>query len=185
MASVVVCAEPGSWRQAGIFATKVLGDAELRTYEDVRRRVPSQPILVYLTHPDFDHLRSLLRVLQPGSPDVVVYCAKRLGAQDAAQLGKVVGETRPEHTSVVFAAKAAVASMLQHARLAGGRNGGETASHTRRLRERFGMTQTEMARAIGVSLRSVQGWERSGVVRKSNGCGYFGTTLQASGYRRR
>ena len=116
MASVVVCAEHGSWQQAGRFATKVLVDAELRSFEDLGRRAPVQPVLVYLTHPDYDHLRSLLQILKPGSPDVVIYYASRVAPEDAAQLGKLVGETRPNHTSVVFEAKTAAASMLQHSR---------------------------------------------------------------------
>jgi len=99
MASVVVCAEPNSWQQAGRFATKVLGDAELRSFEDLGRRAPVQPVLVYLTHPDYGHLRSLLQILKPGSPDVVIYYASRVAPEDAVQLGKLVGETRPNNTS--------------------------------------------------------------------------------------
>src|ERR1019366_9879994 len=85
MASVVVCAEPSSWQQAGRFATRVLGDAELRSFEDLGRRAPVQPVLVYLTHPDYDHLRSLRRTLRPESPDVVIYYASPVAPQDAAQ----------------------------------------------------------------------------------------------------
>ena len=70
-------------------------------------------MLVYLTQPDYDHLRSLLQILKPASPDVVIYYANRVAPEDAAQLGKLVGETRPNHTSVVFEAKTAAASMLQ------------------------------------------------------------------------
>ena len=108
MASIVVCTEPGSWEQAGRFAEKALADAELRTFQDLRRRIPAQPILVYLTQPEYDHVRSLLQVLKPGSPDVVIYYASRPAPEQAAQLGKLVGETRPEHTTVVFEAKAAI-----------------------------------------------------------------------------
>ena len=115
MASVVVCAEPSNWQQAGRFADRVLGGAEMRTFEDLRRQTPVEPILIYLTHPDYDHVRSLLEILKPTSPDVVIYYAKRPAPQEAAQLGKVVGETRPNHTSVVFEAKAA-ASVLQHSK---------------------------------------------------------------------
>lgn len=164
MANVVVCAEPGSWQQAGRFAAKVLGDAELRSFEDVGRRASVQPILVYLTHPDYDHVRALLRILKPASPDVVIYYANRLAPQDAAQLGRLVGETRPDHTSVVFEAKAAAASMLQHLQSSDKKNGTvSSAGRARQLREHFGLTQTELAHAIGVSLRTVQNWERAGV----------------------
>jgi len=34
--------------------------AELKSFEDLRRRAPLQPVLVYLTHPDYDHLRAFL-----------------------------------------------------------------------------------------------------------------------------
>jgi DNA-binding transcriptional regulator YiaG len=164
MASIVVCAEPGSWEQASRFAKKVFGDAELKSFEDLRRRTPVQPLLVFLTTTDYHRLRSLLRTLKPASPDVVIYYANRLAPAEAARLGRLVGETRPNHTSVVFEAKAAAASVLGHSRFPSPGNGNaSSANRTRRLREHFGLTQTELAHAIGVSLRTVQNWERAGV----------------------
>jgi DNA-binding transcriptional regulator YiaG len=167
MMGIVVCAEPRSWQQAGRFATRILGGAELRTFEDLRRHVPVQPVLVYLTHPDYDHVRTLLENLKPATPDVVIYYASRPAPQDAVQLGKLVGETRPKHTSVVFEAKAAAASVLQHSQ-SSKRNGNAkpSANRIRELRDGFGVTQTELALALGVSLRTIQNWERSGVVSK-------------------
>jgi len=163
MAGIVVCAEPSSWQQAGRFAAKTLGDAELRTFADLRRRTPVQPVLVYLTHPDYDHLRSLLRILKPAKPDVVIYYANRLAPEAAAQLGKLVGEMRPNHTSVVFGAKAA-ASMLGHSGSPGKKHrAAPLANRSRRLRGHFGLTQTELAQTLGVSLRTVQNRERAGV----------------------
>ena len=38
-----------------------------------------------------------------------------------------------------------------------------SANRTLQLREHFGLTQTELAHALGVSLRTVQNWERDGV----------------------
>ena len=163
MASIVVCAEPGSWQQASRFAKKVLGEAELKSFEDLRRRAPVQPLLVFLTNTDYHRLRSLLRTLKPASPDVVIYYANRLAPEEAAQLGKLVGETRPNHTSLVFEAKAAAASVLGHSRSGPGNGKLPSASRTRQLREHFGLTQTELAHALGVSLRTVQNWERVGV----------------------
>jgi len=167
MGSVVVCAEAGSWQQAGRFAARTLGNAELKTFEELRRRMPVQPVLVYLTRPDYDHLRSFLQFLKPASPDVVIYYANRLAPQDAAQLGKLVGETRPSHTSVVFEAKTAALSVLQHSRSSARKNGtGASGTPARQLREHFGLTQTELAHALGVSLRTVQNWERTGAARR-------------------
>ena len=164
MASIVVCAEPGSWQQASRFAEKALGNAELKSFEDLRRRAPVQPLLVFLTNTDYHRLRSLLRTLKPASPDVVIYYANRLAPEEAAQLGKLVGETRPDHTSVVFEAKAAAASVLGHSRSSVQGNGSSSpGNRTRQLREHFGLTQTELAHALGVSLRTVQNWERVGV----------------------
>jgi DNA-binding XRE family transcriptional regulator len=51
--------------------------------------------------------------------------------------------------------------MLSHAVGAG-----RSANRIRELRERFGVTQTELAHALGVSLRTIQNWECSGVVSK-------------------
>src|ERR1700693_2614568 len=84
MASIVVCAEPGSWQQASRLAQKVLGNAELKSFEDLRRRAPVQPLLVFLTNTDYHRLRSLLRTLKPASPDVVIYYANRLSPAGAA-----------------------------------------------------------------------------------------------------
>jgi DNA-binding transcriptional regulator YiaG len=168
MASVVVCAEPGSWQRAGRFAAKALGGADLRSFEDLRRRAPVQPILVYLTHPDYDHVRSLLENLKPASPDVVIYyAAHHTAPEDAAQLGRLVGETRPNHTSVVFEAKAAAASVLGHSRPSRRKNGAPSSSNrARQLRGYFGLTQTELAHSLAVSLRTVQNWERDGALAK-------------------
>jgi DNA-binding transcriptional regulator YiaG len=68
---------------------------------------------------------------------------------------------------VVFEAKAAAASVLRHSRSSGQRNGAApTANRTRQLREHFGLAQTELADALGVSLRTVQNWERAGAAGK-------------------
>ena len=164
MASVVVCADPGSWQQAGRFAAKALRDAELKSFEDLRRQLPAKPILVYITHPDYDHLRSFLQFLKPASPDVVIYYANRVAPQDAVELGKLVGETRPSHTSVVFEAKAAASSVLKHARSSGRKQTTAAAENrARELRKHLGLTQTELGHAVGISLRTVQNWEREGV----------------------
>ncbi len=88
MASIVVSAEPGSWQQASRFAQRVLGNAELESFEALRRRAPVQPVLVFLTNTDYRRLRSLPRTLKPASPDVVIYYANRLAPDDAVQLGK-------------------------------------------------------------------------------------------------
>ena len=64
---------------------------------------------------------------------------------------------------VVFEAKTATLSVLQHSRSAARKNGaGASGTLTRQLREHFGLTQTELAHALGVSLRTVQNWERVG-----------------------
>src|SRR5258708_39423509 len=150
MASIVVCAEPGSWQQASRFAEKVLGDAELKSFESLRRRAPVQPLLVFLTNTDYHCLRSLLRTLKPASPDVVIYYANRLAPEEAAQLGKLVGEMRPNHTSVVFEAKTAAASVLGHSRSSRLGNGNApSVSATRQLREHVGLPQTELAKTLG------------------------------------
>jgi DNA-binding transcriptional regulator YiaG len=124
---------------------------------------------VYLTHPDYDRLRSLLEILKPASL-VVIYYAAHAAPEEAAQLGKLIGETRPKHTSVVFEAKAAAASVLAHSRSSGRGNGASSpANRTRQLREHFGLTQTELAHSLGASLRTVQNWERGGVAGRPRG----------------
>jgi DNA-binding XRE family transcriptional regulator len=63
----------------------------------------------------------------------------------------------------VFEAKAAAASVLQHSRTVR-KKPAPAPNRTRQLRERFGLTQTELAEAVGISLRTVQNWERDGDV---------------------
>jgi DNA-binding transcriptional regulator YiaG len=162
MASVVVCATPQNVARAGQFAKRELGRVQVRTFEDLRRRIPLTNVLVYLTHPDYDHVRGLLEVLKPNAPDVVIYYSTRPAPEEAAELGRLVGELRPRHTAVVFEAKLAVASVL-HAPHHGSQKDRKVKSvnRVRLLREQFALTQTEMAQALGVSLRTVQNWERN------------------------
>ncbi len=162
MASVVVCATPRSMAKAGQFARSQLRQAKLRTFEDLFRNVPRTNVLVYLTHPDYDHVRGLLEVLKPNAPDVVIYYATRPDPEEAAELGRLVGELRPRHTAVVFEAKLAVASVLHDAHHGFQKyRTGKSKNRVRLLREELALTQTEMAQALGVSLRTVQNWERN------------------------
>jgi DNA-binding transcriptional regulator YiaG len=120
--------------------------------------------LLFIVARDDRNVQHFPLINYPASPDVVIYYANRLAPQEAAQLGKLVGETRPNHTSVLFEAKAAAASVLSHSQSSGPRSGKvSSANRTRQLREHFGLTQTELAHALGVSLRTVQNWERTGV----------------------
>ena len=161
MASVVVCATPQNMVRAGQFAKSELREAELRTFEDLFRNIPLTKVLVYLTHPDYDHVRGLLEVLKPNAPDVVIYYATHPAPEEAAELGRLVGELRPRHTAVVFEAKAAVASLLCAPHHGSQKDlKAKSENRVRLLREQFALTQTEMAQALGVSLRTVQNWER-------------------------
>jgi hypothetical protein len=110
LASVVLSAEPGRWPQAGRFAAKVLGGAELKSFADLRWRSPVDPILVYLARPDYGHLRSSanLEARKPRCGDLLRDSRCTYGA---ARLGNLVGEMRPNHTGVVFDSKAAAASV--------------------------------------------------------------------------
>jgi len=53
--------------------------------------------------------------------------------------------------------------LLQHSRSSAKENGtSSSAARARQLRAHFGLTQTELAHALGVSLRTVQNRERDG-----------------------
>jgi len=161
MASIVVCAAPQSMARAGRFARSKLREAELRTFEEFFRNVPLANVLVYLTHPDYDHVRSLLEVLKPNAPDVVIYYATHAAPEEAAALGRLVGELRPRHTAVFFEEKAAVASVLDAHHGSQNHLKAKLENRVRLIRGQFALTQTEMAQALGVSLRTVQNWERN------------------------
>lgn len=98
-----------------------------------------------------------MQLLKPNAPDVVIYYATRPAPEEAAELGRLVGELRPRHTAVVFEAKVAIASLFDAAPQKAFKAKCENRVHL--LRERFALTQTEMAHALGVSLRTVQNWE--------------------------
>jgi DNA-binding transcriptional regulator YiaG len=154
--------------RAGQFAGRALPDAEVRTFADLFRKTPVEPVLVYLTHPDFDHVKGLLEILKPNALDVVIYYATKPTPDEAAQLGRLVGEVRPQHTSVFFEAKAAAASILRLPHHGSRTAPGKSENRVRLLREWFGLTQTEMAHALGMSLRSVQNWERNHTAAKGH-----------------
>ncbi len=162
MPEVVVCATSQDLAQAGQFARKRLTNAELRTFEEIVLDIPVQPVLVYLTlrlaHPDDDHVSSLLKAMEPSASNLVIYCADHAAPEQAAHLGRLIGEFRPHHTEIVFRAEAAVSAL--HIPPHGGqvRIPGDNQLHA--MRERLGLTQTEMGRALGVSLRTIQNWEK-------------------------
>jgi transcriptional regulator with XRE-family HTH domain len=168
MSSVVVCAMPVSLARAGQFAGRALPNAEVRTFADLLRKAPIEPVLVYLTHPDFDHLEGLLKTLKPNPLHVVIYYATKPTPDEAAQLGRLVGEVRPRHTAVFFDANAAAASILRLPHHGRATAAGKSENRLRLLRERFGLTQTEMAGALGMSLRSVQNWEHGNTAAKGH-----------------
>jgi hypothetical protein len=68
---MVVCAARSDWRQASRFAATALGDAELKSFQDILRQKAVEPIVVYWTSPDYANLRSLLRGLKAATSDVV------------------------------------------------------------------------------------------------------------------
>jgi DNA-binding XRE family transcriptional regulator len=151
-----------SLKQAGRFAERAVQGAEVRTFAQVLRRAPAQPICVYLTHPNYGHVRSLLKNLKPSTPDVVIYYASDLDPAEAAQLGLLIGEMRPKHTTLAFDVQGVMSVLRAPHHDSRDQFPTRSMGHARRLRERFGLTQTEMAQVLGVSLRTVQNWERDG-----------------------
>jgi DNA-binding XRE family transcriptional regulator len=162
MPEVVVCASSQDLAQAGQFAKKRLSNAELRTFEETVRNIPVQPVLVYLTlrlaHPDDNHVSSLLKAMERSSSDLVIYCVDHAAPEQAARLGRLIGEFRPHHTEIVFHAEAAVSAL--HIPHHGTQISISGENRLQAMRDRFGLTQTEMGRALGVSLRTIQNWEK-------------------------
>jgi len=162
MPEVVVCAASQDLAQAGRFAKRCLTNVELRTLDDVVCDIPVQPVLVYLTlrtHPDDDHhFSSLLKAMKPSAAHLVIYCADHAAPEQAARLGRLIGEFRPDHTEIVFGAEAAVSALrMPHHGIQVPIPGG---NRLHAMREHLGLTQTEMGRALGVSLRTIQNWEK-------------------------
>ncbi len=158
---VVVCATSQDLARAGQFARKRLTNVELRTFEDIVRDIPIQPVLVYLTlrltHSD-DNVSSLLKAMEPTAGNLVIYCADHAAPEQAARLGRLIGEFRPHHTEIVFGAEAAVSALqMPHH---GGQLPTSGGNRLCAMRERLGLTQLEMGRTLGVSLRTIQNWEK-------------------------
>lgn len=148
--------------EAGQFAQRCLQHAELRTFDRVDRNASAQSVLVYVSHSDEDHVSSLLKELRT-AVNVVVYCAHHhMALEEAARLGRLIGEVRPQHTELVFDATAAfhALQMPHHSSRMGG-----VENRLLGIRTRLGLTQTEMGRALGVSLRTIQNWERLRIAR--------------------
>jgi transcriptional regulator with XRE-family HTH domain len=58
--------------------------------------------------------------------------------------------------------------VLKHAQSSGRKQSAAAAGNrARELRQHLGLTQTELGHAIGISLRTVQNWEREGVAVRS------------------
>jgi DNA-binding XRE family transcriptional regulator len=162
MPEVVVCATSQDLDKAGQFARKLLTTVELRTFEEIVRDIPSQPVLAYVTlrliHPDDDHVSSLLKAMEPSASNLVIYCADHAAPEQAARLGRLIGEFRPRHTEIVFRAEAAMSAL--HMPHHGDQVHIPDDNRLRAMRERLGLTQLEMGRALGVSLRTIQNWEK-------------------------
>jgi transcriptional regulator with XRE-family HTH domain len=78
--------------------------------------------------------------------------------EQAARLGLLIGEFRSHHTAIVFGAEAAVAAL--HMPYQGGQVAIPAGNRLHAVRQRLGLTQLEMSRAVGVSLRTIQNWEK-------------------------
>ena len=166
LTSVVIYSNPQDLAQAGQFARDRLQTVELRTFDTVVPELSSRSVLVYLTHPDEDHVSSLLKTLRPSAANVVIYCAEPPAPEEAARLGRLVGEMRPRHTEVVFRAEAALSAL--HALAPHQKRAASEENRLSATRERLGLTQTEMGRALGVSLRTIQNWERQAYLRRGH-----------------
>ena len=158
LADILVYSNATDLADAGQFARECLHDAEIRTFDTAEQNLSARCVLVYLSHPDEDHVSSLLRGLRRTTVNVVVYCAKhRPALEEAARLGRLIGEVRPLHTELVFEADAAIHA-LQVPHHSSNRNLVENRLAT--IRKHLSLTQTEMGRTLGVSLRTIQNWER-------------------------
>ena len=162
--NVVIYSTPQDLAQAGQFARDCLQTAELRTFDALDQDLSFRSVLVYLAHPDNDYISSLLRTLRPSAVKVVIYCVEPPVPEQAAWLGRLVGEVRPSHTELVFRAEAAVSALQIPSPQ-------ENSTEERGLyvtRKRLGLTQTEMGRALSISLRTIQNWEQQALARRGH-----------------
>jgi transcriptional regulator with XRE-family HTH domain len=162
MSEVIVCAEPGSQREAAEFVEELGGRPETRSMRALKLPHKTQRLLIYLNGSESAGV--LKTCLKHASKDknlnVVIYSIGN-GASRAAELGKIVGECRPKRTEICFDP----ATVIDIFRLTPGSGKTSAVADTisrktiTTLRKRLILTQVDFAKSIGVSERTVQNWE--------------------------
>jgi DNA-binding transcriptional regulator YiaG len=168
MSEVIVCAEPKAQEEATRFVSRLGGHPQVCSMRSSLKSFgKAKGLVVYLTGTEhFASLRSCLKqVSRDRNLHVVVY-SFHPSERQAAELGKIVGQVRPERTHICF--DSAEVEKILHLRMGVGRAG--TAAGTAvakappetvaRFRKHLGLTQVDVASSLGVTPRTVQNWER-------------------------
>jgi transcriptional regulator with XRE-family HTH domain len=162
MSEVIVCAEPGSQREAAEFVEGLGGRPETRSMRALKLPRKTQRLLVYLKGGESSGvLKTCLKLASKDKNLSVVVYSIGNGASRAAELGKIVGECRPKRTEICFDP----AAVIKIFRLSPG--SGKASAHDdavspkgiSTLRKRLLLTQVDLAKSLGVSERTVQNWE--------------------------
>jgi len=167
MPEVIVCAEPEAKEEASQFVIKLGGQPQTRSMRSSLkslRRV--RGLVVYLTGAEPPTtLRSCLKqVSRDRNLQVVVY-SLHSNERQAAELGKIVGQVRPERTHICF--DSAEVQRILRLRVGVGKTGmilgtaidDATPETVIELRKHLDLTQVDVAESLGVAPRTVQNWE--------------------------
>jgi transcriptional regulator with XRE-family HTH domain len=168
MSEVIVCAEPETKDEATEFVWKLGGRPQARSMRSSSRLSrTAQRLLVYLkgTESPSTVKTCMQRIGRDKTLNVVIFSLET-GEQQAAELGKIVGQFRPKRTHICFNSEK-VGQILRLKRGAGktGALAGaalaveNSTGAVAKLRKQLNLTQVDVANSLGVTPRTVQNWE--------------------------
>jgi DNA-binding transcriptional regulator YiaG len=168
MSEVIVCAEPEAKEEASQFVSRLGGHPQTRSMRSSLKSLrKAKGLVVYLTGAEPPTtLRSCLKqVSRDRNLQVVVY-SLHANERQAAELGKIVGQLRPERTHICF--DSTEVQKILHLRMGVDKTGtilgtviADAAPETvTELRKHLELTQVDVANSLGVTPRTVQNWER-------------------------
>lgn len=167
MSEVIVCAEPETREEAARFVMRLGGRPHARSMRSSLKSLrKAKGLLVYLkgTEPSTTLRTCLKQISRDKTLHVVIY-SLHTNEHRAAELGRIVGQVRPQRTHICFDSEE-VGEILHlrmgvgksHAVLKAPADSGSRET-VARLRKELKLTQVDLANSLGVTPRTVQNWE--------------------------
>ena len=143
-------------------------DAAFRTIPgpELGRESRSEVVVFYLHGPEEEaEIESALRTLESGNAAALLFFVPQHSSDLAFRVGKLVGRSKFQQAEWAFNMHHLRQLLRERNVSAHGRREGATTesdgAEMGALRNRLGLTQAEMAEALGVTVRTGQNWEKS------------------------